>query len=546
MRRVALVAIVGLAALLRLLSLDLSPFHDVDDIRDWTRAERVAQSKEPWWLGPDAAISTGRGARLPGGLYYQLLAGAYRIHRSPLSGIALTALMGVVAVGLTIPLSRLLLPGSAALLVGLIAATSPGWVLAGRRIWNPNLLPFFSSFFYWGFLLWFLRSSRMGFVMLFGAAGLLAQLHLSSLALVPLMMLAVFSCFRKPRLLLLALLAFLLPLSTFFIQDARHGWSGSSRLRAVVAEVVAGREGKSSEGLPKPVCWPLPYLPPLGSCSYSDDTIDRTVAALLVSDSSKLEGNALLGIYWKRGLGKLIRSFDICDLPSKARAHGHLPPGMKARFWVDTLSSLFLTAAVLLGLLGLLKDSIGGERRARLLLLLAIPCLVTTLISGVSGAYHFYFVFFPIPALIAVRGATSFRRLRRGMVMGLVAAALLNAGLLLDRRIHLEELGGTPEYGVPYRYRRQATQWLQSQGVQGVRDIKVIGAVHPWQYSLHRGGTRPRFLVIEPALGQVCGEEPMFCGATWLRRRAQWKKNLRFIAGSIWICEIPGAAESGT
>ena len=309
------VALVGGA--LRLWALDLSQFQDIDDVRDWRRTGALLDGKAPWWLGPDAAIGTGQGARLPGGLYYLLLSAAYQFDASPLSGLALIALTGTAAAVLTIFAGRTILSPRACLMAGILAATSPVWVLGSRRIWNPNLLPLFSVIFFWAIALWFSQRSRVGLFLAFVVFGLLLQLHLSALALLPILAVALLRVIRRPHLLIVAALLAIIPLLPFLAHDAGGGWRETERLWKTLSRVLIDREPSKDQALPFPVCWPLPYLPPLGSCGYSDDTLDRTSAALLAQNAPSLRESETLDLYWKTGRGRLLRSARLEDLPEK-------------------------------------------------------------------------------------------------------------------------------------------------------------------------------------------------------------------------------------
>ncbi len=531
--------VAAIALFLRLWQLDLAQFQDIDDVRDWKRTGFLLRGKEQWWMGPDAALSTGHGARLPGGLYYQLLAAAYKVNPSPVSGLALAGLLGAAAAGLTVFVARLFMAPGPAVLAGLLAATSPIWVLAGRRISNPSFLLFFSLLFYWGVALWLLKKSRLGLFATFACAGLLFQLHLSSLMIVPLLLIAGFTGLRKPRTLILGIAIGMLPLVPFFVSDAKGDWIKTKRLSQAISQVVNTGQDKEGRELPKPICWPLPYLPPLATCGYSDEFIDRAVAELLLGDSSELLDTGLLGLYWKTGFGKIVRSFSLWDIPKRVKAHNSLTASMRVRFWADTVASLILLAAIILGFLGLVRDSWRGDRGARILLLLSGFLLLNTLLSGSAGTYHFYFIFFPIPALVAARSAFSAGPFRRFMSAILIFSIAVQCALLIDKRVAIGKLGGTPNYGVAFRSRQQAAQWLESAGSLKRHDVSVVGGLYAWRFLLKRGGVIPKFKVVEiGALDALCDGGPEECGAQWLAFKERIKPSLVYDSKGIWIYRI--------
>ncbi|MCU0610260.1 MAG: hypothetical protein MUE60_00540 [Candidatus Eisenbacteria bacterium] len=544
MRHVAILLLLALVAGgVRIWKIDQAPFGDPDDIRDWARARNVALGREPWWLGPDAAITTGEGARLPGGLYYLLLAGAYELHPRPLSGLLLTAGLSTLAAVATFFLARLFMRPSASFLASLLAATSPVWVLAGRRIWNPDLLPVFSVAFFLSLSLWLLRASRFGLLISLAMAGIALQLHLSGLALLPLAAVAVAVGRKRPKALLLGLVLLAAPLAPFFVNDASRDWLRTRRLAEVLQRVVTpGEPAQENQGLPAPICWPLPYLPPLSTCNYGDDFLDRSAAARLAADSPALRQNGALAMYWKGPVQNITRSFRLQDLPERVRLHGADPPGMRVRFWADTAVSLMLLVLVLGGFSLLAADAVRGDRAASVLLLLTLPMLVCTRLRGVSDSYHFYLVFFPLPALIAARAVSGIGGVARIGRIALAAACLVNLALLVDRARDLESLGGTPAYGVGYRHRAEAAKWLLAAGCAGRDDLVVTGERYVWDYLLPRGGGGRTYRVLElgeSTLHAVCRTTQDSCGSQWLAVRERLSPRLAHQSGGVWIYHSP-------
>jgi hypothetical protein len=210
---------------------------------------------------------------------------------------------------------------------------------------------------------------------------------------------------------------------------------------------------------------------------------------------------------------------------------------MRFRYWLDTGASLVLLVAVILGLVGVAADA-RKDRRARILLLFSLPFLFSTLLPGIAGAHHFYFVFFPLPALLVARSTVTLGRLGRIVGFALVLVMVVNVGLLIDRRMAIRQLGGTPSYGAAHRYRLQAAAWLIDRGVERIGELSVIGGRNAWRALLKPGGGQPRYRVLEMGEGAVdlvCRSGPVTCGHEWLAKRAQWRQELAYSVPGIWI-----------
>lgn len=530
----SILMVILLAAGLRFWKLDLSQFHDPSDIQDWQRSGAVATGRQPARRGPDAAVGGGTDARLPGGLYDLLLSVAHRIDSRPISGLALTAVLGTVGVALTVFLARLFMPQGEASLAGLLAASAPVWVFASRRIWSPGIAPAFSAAFFLFLGLWCVRGSGTGLVLALAWAGMLMQLHPSGLALLPLLAIAVVTGLSRPKALLLGLALFAAPLSPFLIKDASQGWAGMTELVRATRQLVGPARG---DGVPWPVSWPLPYLPPLSACAPGDDFLDRAAAAALVGDPRRPASSAVLEPYWNGAARTLLRSFHLKDLPAKVRLHRDAPLWMRVKFLADTAGSLGLLVLVVGGILGLVADGIAGDAKAWALLAMVAPMLAYTRIGAMRDSPHFYFAFFPLPAILAARAVTGMGRWWRAGRIALVAAALVSAVLVVDRTRELEALGGAPGYGVPHRYRVEAATWLAERGI-GRDDVTVLGPQAPWAYLLPpgRGGRSVRVVELsERALRETCRVGPASCDQVWHAERRRGEGRLLHRRGGIWV-----------
>ena len=142
-REVALlVAIVALAALLRLPGLDQRGAWDADQGTDMLVLQGLVDRGEVPLLGPRTSIGTFH----HGAVYYYLLApAAYLSGADPVVVTGEIALFGIGAVVAVWWLARLVAGPVAGLAAGLLMAVSPAGIEASTFIWNPNLIPLASA-----------------------------------------------------------------------------------------------------------------------------------------------------------------------------------------------------------------------------------------------------------------------------------------------------------------------------------------------------------------------------------------------------------------
>ena len=132
-----------LAAALRLANLATRGTWDADQGHDMLMLRALVRDGVIPLLGPPTSI----GDVHHGALYYFLLAPAAALTGgdSPLAVVALIALAGIAAVGLTWWLARSIAGPVAGLLAGLAMAISPAAVDESSFIWNPNLIALSSA-----------------------------------------------------------------------------------------------------------------------------------------------------------------------------------------------------------------------------------------------------------------------------------------------------------------------------------------------------------------------------------------------------------------
>lgn len=137
-----LVAILVLAALLRLPGLDQRGQWDSDQGHDMTVLAALVQRGQVPLLGPVTSVGTFH----HGALYYYLLApAAFVSGADPVAVMAEIALLGVGAVAATWWLARLVGGRLAAAGAALLLAVSPAGISESTFIWNPNPIPLFAT-----------------------------------------------------------------------------------------------------------------------------------------------------------------------------------------------------------------------------------------------------------------------------------------------------------------------------------------------------------------------------------------------------------------
>ena len=137
-----LAAILLVAALTRLPGLDARGQWDSDQGHDMAVLAALVQRGQVPLLGPMTSVGTFH----HGALYYYLLAPAAAVSRAdPVAVTAEFALLGILAVGATWWLGRLVAGPVAAAVAGLLLAVSPAGISESTFIWNPNPIPLFAA-----------------------------------------------------------------------------------------------------------------------------------------------------------------------------------------------------------------------------------------------------------------------------------------------------------------------------------------------------------------------------------------------------------------
>ena len=238
--RVALVAIVLLAAYLRLGNLELTEFK-LDEAHVCSRAAEFLASGRP----PLVGIGSSVGAANPP-LFIYLTAIPVSLSKNPVVIAGFIALLNVGAVLGCYLLTREYFGEKAGLIATLLFAVSPWAVFYSRKIWAQDLLPPFVGLFFAAIFSTIVKRKPRQLILVFLWLACLIQLHLSALALIPLvaLLLLTFSVLSlskgrsriSPVPLLVGLFVFALIFAPYICYDATHGWIN---LRTFV-EVSAG------------------------------------------------------------------------------------------------------------------------------------------------------------------------------------------------------------------------------------------------------------------------------------------------------------------
>lgn len=175
--------VLGLAAVTRLRELDLAQFK-LDDAMALSLAIAIREGSHYPLTGIPSSVGVTNPPLLP-----YLLALPLFVWRDVLAPIAFVGLMNVAAVGLTFVLLRRHFHWAAALVGGALFAVGYWPVFYSRFLWAQNFLPAFSAAM--GLCVYeaVVRGRRPWYGVAALLVGLMAQLHFSGLALVPLVLL---------------------------------------------------------------------------------------------------------------------------------------------------------------------------------------------------------------------------------------------------------------------------------------------------------------------------------------------------------------------
>lgn len=233
---VALGAILAVTAFVRFYRLDVTWFM-LDQARDVTIASGIAHG-DLTFLGPRIGWTD---AYL-GPLYYYLLSLPFLVTDAPIAGAVFVAAANVLAVFLLYRLVRRFWGEPAALAAAALFGAFPLAVWSSRLVWHAGLLPLFTVMFIRAVLAVAVEERSAATAPMLASLAVLVQLHLTTVAFVPLALLALAVSWRRlaGRHVLLGLaLAALLSLP-YLVHETTHGFEN---VRAVLA--AAAGDGRA-------------------------------------------------------------------------------------------------------------------------------------------------------------------------------------------------------------------------------------------------------------------------------------------------------------
>ena len=218
--KLALMAIMLVAAYLRLSNLELTEFK-LDEAHVCSKAAEFLDSGRP----PLVGIGSSVGAANPP-LFIYLTAIPVSLSRNPTVIAGFIALLNVGAVLGCYLLTREHFGEKAGLIATLLFAVSPWAVFYSRKIWAQDLLPPFVGLFFAAVFSTLVKRKPRQLILVFLWLACLIQLHLSALALIPLvaLLLLVFRSRISLVPLLVGLLVFMLIFAPYIYYDATHNW----------------------------------------------------------------------------------------------------------------------------------------------------------------------------------------------------------------------------------------------------------------------------------------------------------------------------------
>jgi len=218
--RLAWVAIMLLAAYLRLNNLELTEFK-LDEAHVCSRAAEFLASGRPPLIGIGSSV----GAANPPFFIY-LAAIPVSLSKNPAVIAGFIALLNVGAVLGCYLLTREYFGEKAGLIATLLFAVSTWAVFYSRKIWAQDLLPPFVGLFFAAVFSTIVKRKPRQLILVFLWLACLIQLHLSALALIPLvaLLLLVFRSRISLIPLLAGLLVFVLIFAPYIYYDATHDW----------------------------------------------------------------------------------------------------------------------------------------------------------------------------------------------------------------------------------------------------------------------------------------------------------------------------------
>ncbi len=191
--KLALAAVIAVAAFVRLSQSDLTWFVH-DQARDSYTARSIVSGQSFPLLGPEVE---GSPAHTWGPLYFYLVAIPFALSEDPAVAAMFLSFLSVIAVLLLYQLGRSFFGARVGVVAAALLATCPIIVITSRALSNSSVVLLFVIAFFYALLALVVHARSVMVIPLSLALAALIQLHLSTLSLVPVLVLAI--AMFKPR-----------------------------------------------------------------------------------------------------------------------------------------------------------------------------------------------------------------------------------------------------------------------------------------------------------------------------------------------------------
>ncbi len=426
---ILLALIMALACVLRFERPTLTEFK-----RDEATVARIAQAIAYEGYLPVVGVDASMGIdNFPLTLY--LMALPIRLWPDPLAAVLFTMLLNAAAVWGCYVLGKAYFGARVGLIAALLFAVNPWAVLYARKIWCQNM-PWATLIFFTAMFAVFVKGRRWFLVLACVSVAALIGLHLSGLAAIPILGLAIL-LYRdrvSPKVLAVGALAALVAVGPYILHDAQNGWVN---FRGVFN--YAG-----------------------GSGTFSWDAVRY---AFMIAGSYGIPGQA--GAFYTQFQASVV------DL-----------------WWMNHVMTGLIVLALLYALVQAFRGETQEERRSFGLLLLwfCVPVALQLRPSTATQPHYFIMLYptqFLLVAILLTRGLERLPqpRISLGALKFSLSAVVLTVGLLVwsgwqisvirQQRVYMVEHPSTGGHGIPFRYTRAAAE--SAKALANGAEIIVIG-----------------------------------------------------------------------
>lgn len=387
--------------------------------RDEATVARIAQAIVYEGYLPAVGVDASMGIdNLPLTLY--LIALPTLLWRDPLASVLFTMLLNTLAVWGCYAFGKAYFDAKIGLIAALLFAVNPWAVLYARKIWCQNM-PWATLIFFAAVFATFVKSRRWAIVVAFVGVAALLGLHLSGLAAIPILGLAIVFYRDKvtPKTLAAGILAALLVVLPYIVHDARHGWEN---VRGIFD--YAG-----------------------GTSAFSWDAVRF---AFMLAGSYGISGQA--GAF-----------------------HEQFVDSVFNLWWMNHAMSALLVLGLIYAAFQAVRGKTQAQRRTFALMLIwfLVP-IALQLKPSTTTQPHYFIILYPtqflLVATVLVRGLERFSRptFSLGKVKFTLPSAALALALLVwsgwqisvirQQRVYMVEHPTTGGYGIPLMFTRAAAQ----------------------------------------------------------------------------------------